>query len=608
VFSNTPFIVEAVIGFSLLIFVHELGHFLAAKFCGVRVEVFSLGFGPPLLRKRLGATEYRISLIQLGGYVKMAGEEPQPGRSPQPGDFYAKPVGQRALVFGAGVGMSLVFGFLIFILAYRVGVPVMPAVVGQVHPGSPAWKAGLRRGDRILKIDDISPPIDFEDLRTTIALAAPGRGIRLEVARGGKTFGCLLHPQYEPRAGLQMAGIYEPVTMVVGEPAGPGRDSPEQEAVQDVFKAGLKPGDTVTAVELSDGQFIPVATPQEFQDAVDQSGGQPVRIHFSRGGKDMPPLAVRPRPLGPPRWLGVRFGSNVVEAVRPGSWAEGVGFAEGDEVVAVGGEPCSSRGGVIRLLDAARGREVVVRVRRDAEVLNLSVPPRPAGSSVEDAVAFVTDLVVDSCLPGYPAQRAGMRSGDRIVAADGKRVTDAVELARILGEAEGRPVKVAWMRGDSRMEATIVPQRRWVVQVPFKPLQDVVRAGFLGSCRLGARKTYQWIVRVYATLKGLVSGRLSVRHLSGPLAIGYFTYAAARRGFGTLLYILGVLSVNLGVLNLLPIPVLDGGHLLFAFLEKARGRPVSERIRAAASYVGLSVLGAVILLAFWNDIRSLFFG
>ena len=134
-------IVEAAIGFGVLIFVHELGHFLAAKWIGVRVDAFSLGFGPSL-KKKWGETEYRLGICPLGGYVKMAGEEPTPDKPPQPGEFYSKSVGQRAVVFGAGVFMNLVFGFIAFMLAYQFGVPVLPATVGR----RPARLARLERG------------------------------------------------------------------------------------------------------------------------------------------------------------------------------------------------------------------------------------------------------------------------------------------------------------------------------------------------------------------------------------------------------------------------------------------------------------------------------
>ena len=148
----------------------------------------------------------------------------------------------------------------------------------------------------------------------------------------------------------------------------------------------------------------------------------------------------------------------------------------------------------------------------------------------------------------------------------------------------------------------ITPQKLWVIAIPWQPAQVTMRAGLLRSVTLGSRKAAQWVVRIYSTLRSLIGGGVSAQHLSGPISIARLTYAAAERGAGMFLYVLGVLSVNLGVVNLLPIPVLDGGHLLFAAIEKLRGRPVSERIRAVASYVGLSLLIGIMLLAFWNDI------
>jgi len=131
-------IFEAAVGFGLLILVHELGHFLAAKWMGVRVEVFSLGFGRPLLKKKGAQTTYQICAIPFGGYVKMAGEEEDPGKPAPPDNFNSKSVGQRSIIFAAGVVMNIIFGFLVFMLAYRVGVPVVPAKAGELQPGSPA--------------------------------------------------------------------------------------------------------------------------------------------------------------------------------------------------------------------------------------------------------------------------------------------------------------------------------------------------------------------------------------------------------------------------------------------------------------------------------------
>ena len=147
----------------------------------------------------------------------------------------------------------------------------------------------------------------------------------------------------------------------------------------------------------------------------------------------------------------------------------------------------------------------------------------------------------------------------------------------------------------------------WAIAIPLEAPREIVKAGLAGSVRLGTRKATQWISRIYATLRRLLSGRISGQNLHGFIGIGVITFTAARLGFGFFLYVLGILSVNLGVVNLLPIPVFDGGHLLFALIEKIRGKAVNERIRAAAGYIGLALIIALVCLTFWNDIRTFVF-
>jgi len=609
VFPNPLLILEAVVGFGVLIFVHELGHFLAAKWIGVRVDAFSLGFGPSL-KKKWGETEYRLGICPLGGYVKMAGEEPNPDKPPQPGEFYSKSVGQRAVVFGAGVFMNLVFGFIAFMLAYQFGVPTVPATVGGVEPGSTAWMMGLRRDDRIERIQGVSPPIDFEDLRTAIMLSSPGEGIRLTASRGGRTFERVLYPKYEKELGMPSAGIYQPTTMTVAAVSkSHGADEEGEVDFRRVLQAGLKPGDVITAVQVAgSNQATPVSTPQEFQNALDDSAGAAIRIRYQRGASFGETAAITPELVGEPHWLGIRFGSNRVSDVRPGSWAEKAGILPGDIIVSVADKPVRSRGEAANALDGTgAASSVSLAVRRGDKDARLTVPG-PLEDKTETCIAFEPEMVVDSTMRGYPADRIELRPGDEIVSANGVEVKDARRLSEVLMAAKGEPVRLEWRRDGKLMEASVTPQKRWTIGVPFEMDQTVVRSGVPGSCLLGARKAYQWALRTYAALRSLIFGEVSTRHLSGPISIGYLAYAAAKRGLGMFLYILGVLNINLGVMNLLPVPVLDGGHLMFAVVEKVRGRPLSERIRSLATYMGLGLIIGLLLLAFWNDIRGLITG
>ena len=280
---------------------------------------FSLGFGPSL-KKKWGETEYRLGICPIGGYVKMAGEEPTPDKPPQPGDFYSKSVGRRSVVFVAGVFMNLVFGFIAFMIAYRIGVPVQPAVVGGVQPGSPAWNVGLKRGDVIEAIRGVSPPIDWEDLSATVMLAARGEGVRLSVNRDGKRFDVVVYPEYSKSRGLPSAGIQPPDTLVLAEVPKARKSKDEENADLDrLFQAGLKPGDTITAVQVA-GASEPtrVATPDDFELAVSDCDGKPVRVFYRRGAEPAEQsVSVEPEQVGRPRWLGIVFSSSHVTAVCP---------------------------------------------------------------------------------------------------------------------------------------------------------------------------------------------------------------------------------------------------------------------------------------------------
>ena len=280
-------IIEAAIGFGILIFVHELGHFLACKWIGVRVDVFSLGFGPSL-KKKWGETEYRLGICPIGGYVKMAGEEPTPDKPPQPGEFYSKSVGRRSIVFVAGVVMNLIFGFVAFMLAYQIGVPVQPAIVGGVQPGSPAWNVGLKRGDIIEAIRGVSPPIDFEDLSATITLASPRRRSRPERRPrrpAGSTWSFIPNTTRPAACPPPASCRWTRSCSTKSRRRGSGKDQ-ENADPDRLFQAGLKPGDTITAVQVA-GAKEPtrVATPDEFELAVGDCAGKPVRVFYRRGAE-----------------------------------------------------------------------------------------------------------------------------------------------------------------------------------------------------------------------------------------------------------------------------------------------------------------------------------
>jgi regulator of sigma E protease len=211
-------VTKAALGLGLVIFLHELGHFLVAKWCDVHVETFSVGFGPaiPGLSFQKGETLYKIAWIPLGGYVKMVGEGADSEEDDDnPRSFKNKSVGQRMAIISAGVVMNVILGCVCFILAYQGGVKQNPAVIGLVEPGSPAWKKGVREGDVIKHIGDVNKPY-FEDLLFEVMLSREGQELRMVVAQPGeKPRDFLITPRRDENDSKPVIGIAPPQALTL---------------------------------------------------------------------------------------------------------------------------------------------------------------------------------------------------------------------------------------------------------------------------------------------------------------------------------------------------------------------------------------------------------
>lgn len=213
-------VVAAIVVLGLLIFVHELGHFLACKRVGVGVLKFSLGFGPTLFSRRVGETEYVVAAVPLGGYVKMIGQEddgsePDPATASQPNSFAVKPLWARALIVVAGPLGNLVFAAFLLALLYATGVPVLTSTVGKVSDGMPAAQAGLQAGDEIVAVD--GEPVDrWEQLSSEIR-ASDGKPVVLDVRRGAETFQITVTPQRTE--GKTIFGEPIPIYVIGVEPS-----------------------------------------------------------------------------------------------------------------------------------------------------------------------------------------------------------------------------------------------------------------------------------------------------------------------------------------------------------------------------------------------------
>ena len=416
----------------VLIFVHELGHFLVARRHGVRVLTFSLGFGPKVLKVMRGDTEYCVSAIPLGGYVKMAGETPEDQRTGQADEFLSKTKWQRFQILFAGPAMNILLAVVVlaFVLAQGAQVKAYldePPVIAAVLPGSPAERAGLMPGDRVLAAGgrDITT---WEQLDIAIG-TKPDRDVPLTLVRDGRTITATVRPVPQGRFEIGNIGALPKVHPVVSSTI--AGDRAEQ--------AGLKAGDIVLSVN---GETM--ATRQQLIDAISRSGGKPITITIRRGEQEL-------------------------------------------------------------------------------------------------------------TLTGTPEQRGS--------------------------------------RG--MMGFYIGEQTKW-----FKP-------GPLEAIKLSIERNVENSGLIFRTLAGLFTGETSVRALQGPVGIAQLSGESAEEGFLSLLGLMAMLSINLGIINLMPVPVLDGGHILIMALEGIARRDFSMQVKEKMLLAGFVVLMMLMVTVIYNDLTRI---
>jgi len=520
-----------------LILVHELGHFVVAKLSGVRVLTFSLGFGPALLRRKWGDTEYRLAAIPLGGYVRMFGDEPDSDvpQSERGAAFNYKPLPLRTAIVLAGPVMNLLLPFVVFFLMFVSRSELEPAYIGAVKGGGPAAEAGLRAGDRVVRMDGEEIAYWWE-LETRIN-ASIGRPIDIEVARGEETFSTTVVPE------------------TVEVERYPQLDMKEKEGRIQVI-----------------------------------------------------PLEARPL-----LW------------VPPGSGAEAAGLEHWDRVLSVDGKPVQAFSQVEQLL-AGSGphtltvvREVPLAVLGHVLFNGYGKPfevvlPDGAGAGLADA-----DLVVHSVDAGTPAESIGLKRGDRILTVDGESFPFWFLVESYLAENVEEEHELVWTDGreEHRAKFSLVPSTE---KGEFNEERKVVVFGVHNHADLGApadipnqdRLAYAFrftgmAVRdafeiTLASLGGLLVGKVPIRDLGGPILIYDMASKTEKYGWEFFFNLMAWLSISLGLINLFPIPVLDGGHLFFFAIEAVIRRPVPIRVRQVAAYFGLAVILLLMVVVFRNDI------
>jgi len=560
---------------SILIFIHEFGHFAFAKLFGVKVMTFSIGFGPKVLKVRGKETEYCVGLLPFGGFVTMLEE----GKAEQPilpeerhRTFEAQPLWKRVVIVLAGPAMNLVFPVALYTSVYLEDREFLPPTVGAVFPGKPA-DGKLFPGDVITAIDG-EAVANFPEVQKAFAKKA-GIPLRVTLDRDGKTVDVTVTPNDEVE-------VVEPSELELFEHVGrvgiaptfaspvigiPRTDSP-------AWRAGLRTFDRITAIN---GRKV--ETFVELQKMLSQNRGDNVVLTF----------------------------------VRPVSVGQGLGGLCDFAVLETG---------IASLALRPRQEGAVVR-EGDPEGRAKDVFDRTGIEGVEMYVAFVPE--------GSSEHKMGLRAGDRITHLDGvpqqmwkveRRGGYALDDTTMVGMLLREPNRVhelVWTRDGERMSGTFqLRKERWDDELGQHYERYVFRTTHwqprvasklvpnpqptLYAVRRGFEETMNAIKFIVVGFVRIAQGRVSLATVSGPITLYDVAGDAGAKGTTYFVWAMAVTSVNLGLINLLPIPVLDGGHLLLFFIEWVRRRPVSVRARALSSLFGISVLAVLMLVAFKNDV------
>jgi regulator of sigma E protease len=587
------FVLLAVVGIGFLIFIHEAGHYICARLAGVRVLVFSLGFGPRLLGCRVGPTDYRLSAVPLGGYVRVAGEDPTDPIAP-PDGLSSKSVPARALFFLGGVMMNLLFAFVAFPLVFRAGVEFPAPVLGEVARGGPAWQSGLREGDRVREVAG-KAMYSFDNMRVEFALVGD-REVPVVIERDGRVFEQTIRPEYDPAAGLYRIGV-EPkvvpgwtVEVVEGSPAA---------------AAGLRSGDELIAL---DGEPVTVERLRDLESRLRYGMGDPVSLVVASADGSRREVAFTPArvPLERPQ-IGVMHAFRRIAGLRPGLDAiERLGLRVGDHVLAVDGQPF---GGTDFRAHAEGPPTLTMAVARDGARVALSATFTPAErAALDDHVGLAEDEidVVVQPLAGSPAEGAGVRPGDAIAAIDGEPIGSWEEMRAIVQAAGEQPLRFTVRRPAGEVAIDVAPATSATdlgFRIPLVQLREVYRKESIGGAiSAGVVSSLDMIKSLYVTLKKMFTGEVAPRNLGGIITISRATYRVAQQGWELFVYFLALLSINLAVINLLPIPVLDGGHLLFVLIEGIKGSPVNPKVLSYSQILGLVFIVALLLFVTYHDI------
>ena len=536
----------AIIPLGFIIFIHELGHFYAAKRSGIRVNTFSLGFGPKLVGFQRDETDYRISLLPFGGYVQMEGENPSEQTGVQ-GEFASAPIGSRAFVVAAGPAVNLLFGVLVYWLVFATGINTDSArlvggltglplgekeaiQIGWVADDGPGAVGGLMPGDTIISVNDA--PISHWAMFQTRVFTSANKPLELLVERNGERKVLSVRPDAEPsvRGDIGIIRVSSRTETIVSH----------IEAGSLAAQTGIQVGDQIESINGNTLHNVP---------------------YFGYGvwhaSED---------------WRNEKYQA-LYQSINENQAALTLGIRRGDETLTL---------------------ELPVRWRVEASLQEDSIAQN-AGIQEGDVLVTLNGTSVDNAtlyselktMASQPIEVGLMRDGSL------KKVTLAADSQSSVADTEGALFGLAWQTSLSGMEFA----------AKTAPLPNYNLFTAFGK---GVEATWLTFTTVGRTLQQLVGGEVSPKHLAGPIGIANATSRMFDRvGLSSVLFFIGFISINLCIVNLLPIPIADGGQLLFFAVEKIRGRPMPRKAQEIVQQVCIVLLIALFLYITWFDGMSL---
>ncbi len=696
------FLVCLVLGF--LIFIHEFGHFIVAKACGVKCEKFYIGFdffGWKLWKYQWGETEYGIGVFPLGGYVKMLGQEDNPGELREeyersklaiykndadtpseevfsqqqeaihdPRSYLAKPVWQRMAIIVAGVTMNAIFAFVAGIIAVSYGIPENPPEI-TVVPGAPAWNAGLKSGDTIVSVNGTPTPT-FSKLQTNIVLAGKSsEGLHIGY-RTADNPDKLESTSIQTASngmnqviGIQRSMSLELVESMPGEPnspAGLAFYSPKEK------KMSVPQGSAIKAINGT-----PVQNYAQFEEILRINRDIPVTIEVGPSDKSKEKFApkqytIQPRPM---RGFGLIMKMGKVTGVRPNSPAALAGVQPGDVLTLLDDLPISDPITFPQLIEKkiyqtqdgkkiAKSAVIKLGIERSIKLkpeeierdnlkkMSFDIEINPTedfapniGSSIgvpELGVAYEVSNVVSYVVPNSPAEEAGIKAGTvfdqfqfiaapfpenapevGVLPSKWRKIYQNTDWVTMTTERPnwvsmifqyqfmpaGTKLKLHSDNGSYELSAVELPEyyaQNRGINTPY--IYSMAKAHSFGQAvSMGVAKTNEMFTMVVRMIQRLCTQDVSVKGLGGPVILAQMAYSSADQGLGMLMLFTCMISANLAVFNLLPIPVVDGGHVVFLTWEWITGTPPPESVMVILSYIGLFLLLALMVWTLALDLK-----